>query len=110
MAIFITVPKIGYKCKLTFEVQPEIYLPIKKHITRESLYHTTFCQAFVDEENPELTVFSCKKKRVRDRIKGEWKKLECEDRGEASIIILFHIFIDTYMWKCRNRKPLNKCE
>ena len=105
MAILITVPKIGYKCEVTFDVQPENYPHIEKHIARESLYHTTFRQAFVDEENPELTVSSCLKKRVRDRIKGEWKKLECEDRSEESIIMLFHIFIDTYMWKCRDQKP-----
>ena len=105
MAIFITVPKIGYKCKLTFEVQTEIYPPIEKHIAHESLYHTTFCQAFVNEENPQLTVSPCLKERVRERIKGEWKKLECEDRSEESIIMLFRIFIDTYMRKCRDRKP-----
>ena len=88
-------------------MQTHIQSPIRnlstyrKHIARESLYHTTFRQAFVNEENPELTVSPSLKKRVRDRIKGEWEKLECEERGEESIIMLFHIFKDTYMRKCR---------
>ena len=102
---------IDYSPEDRLQMQSHIRCPTRKlstyrkHIARESLYHTTFRQAFVDEENSELTVSPCLKKRVRDRIKGEWKKLECEDRGEESIIMLFHIFIDTYMRKCRDQKP-----
>ena len=39
--------------------------------------------------NPELTVSPSLKKRVRDRIKVEWEKLECEECGEESITMSF---------------------
>ena len=45
--------------------------------------------------NPELMVSPSLKRRVRDRIKGEWRKgecEECEECGEESIIMDFDAF------------------
>lgn len=75
--MLIAVATIGYKRKPTFEVQPPNHPPMDERIARELLYHTTFHQAFIDEGlNPELAVSPSLKKRVRDRMKGEWEKME----------------------------------
>ena len=42
--------------------------------------------------NPELMVSPSLKKRVMDRIMGEWWKGECEECSEESIIMDFYAF------------------
>jgi len=51
---------------------------MEEDIARELLYHTTFPQAFVDEDvNSELAVSPSLKKRV---MKAEWEK------GEVGVV------------------------